>query len=45
MFWKILILESGQIRKVMMNHRGGILIFGQIFDFSENPNFDKNWNP
>ena len=29
----------------MINHRGGILIFVQIFDFGENQKFDKIQNP
>ena len=29
-FWKILTIEFWWNRKVMINHRGGILIFGQI---------------
>ena len=35
-FWKILNFEFCQNRQVMINHRGGILIFCQIFDFGEN---------
>ena len=54
-FWKnfLAILVN---RKVMINHRGEILIFGQIFEFGENrkfeilnpssnPNFDLNPKP
>ena len=39
-FWKILTFEFCQDRKVMINHRGGILIFGQILNFGENRNFE-----
>ena len=38
--WKILIFEFYQNRKVMINHRGGILILCQIFDFCENRKFE-----
>ena len=39
-FWKISILLILWYRKVMINHRGGILIFGQILNFGENRNFE-----
>ena len=32
-FFKILTIEFWWNRKVMINHRGGILIFGQILKF------------
>ena len=34
-FWKILTIEFWWNRKVMINHRGGILIFGQILSKSK----------
>ena len=40
-FWKILTFEFCQNRQVMINHRGGILIFCQIFDFGENRNLES----
>ena len=39
-FWKILTFEFCQNRQVMINHRGGILIFGQILNFGENRKFE-----
>ena len=40
-FWKILIWLILWYRQVMINHRGGILIFCQIFDFGENRNLES----
>ena len=39
-WWKILILPIWWYRQVMINHRGGILIFCQILNFGRNRKFE-----
>ena len=39
-FWKILTLKFWFDQKVTINHRGGILIFGQNLNFGKNRKFE-----